>query len=87
LTTDTVPREESKRFQICIPLDERVIFTEALEEDRVCMDRRDARNSKNNWGKIFPDEGAGPVVYIELLEVDNCQAPEHSAASIDAPQT
>lgn len=36
---DTDPREESKTVEICIPPAEIVRFTEALEEERVLMDR------------------------------------------------
>lgn len=41
-TTDRDPREDLKTFEICIPPPERVIFTEATEEGRATMDRRDA---------------------------------------------
>jgi hypothetical protein len=30
------------------------------------------KNSKNTWGRIFPDEEDGPTVDIESLELDKC---------------
>ena len=67
-TTDTVPIEESKRLQTCIPPLERVIFTVALEVGRVCMDRRDAiiRDDINDKKEVLESKN---MTYLEIQKI------------------
>lgn len=90
LTINTDPLEELKTSEISLPSAEIVRFTEALEEGTVARKRVDAWNSRNICGKMFSDAEDGPVVEIDLLERDNCQAPAHgcgSESTVDALQT